>query len=133
MTRAPLLETLSSTLIRHRHAATEAWSASAAGASTKAFVPAVPREGRRFPGGLGCFPSYACVTGSLPVSPPFTGGGPAVTLHSVRSALLRANQRLYCAPSVRPALTSQAYAERLGQRATAGFCSRLPGLPGFVL
>lgn len=76
ITRAPLLEALPSTLVRHRHAATEAWSASAAGSSIEAFVPTTPREGSRFPEDRGCFPPYAWPPGLLPTGPPFPGADP---------------------------------------------------------
>jgi len=76
MTRAPLLEALPSTLVRRRHAATEAWSASAAGSSTEASVPAAPREGRVFPGDQGCFPPYACRRDCSRPAPGSPGVGP---------------------------------------------------------
>lgn len=99
MTRAPLLETLSNTLIRHRHAATEAWSASAAGVPTEASVPTASREGRSFSGDRGCFPPYACRRDRSQDSPPLTGGGPTVTLHPVRDALLRGTSAFVAHPA----------------------------------
>lgn len=62
-----------STLVRHRRAATEAWSGSAAGSPTKALIPPPPREGRQLPEDQGCFPPYACRRDCSRPAPRFRG------------------------------------------------------------
>lgn len=71
--QATLLETYPSTLVRHRRAATEAWSGSAAGSPTKALIPPPSREGRQLPKDQGCFPPYACRRDCSRLAPRFRG------------------------------------------------------------
>jgi hypothetical protein len=71
--QATLLETYPSTLVRHRRAAAEAWSGSAAGSPTKALIPPPSREGRQLPKDQGCFPPYACRRDCSRLAPRFRG------------------------------------------------------------
>lgn len=129
--QATLLETYPSTLVRHRRAATEAWSGSAAGSPTKALVPPPPREGRQLPENQGCFPPYACRRDCSRLAPRSRGRA-RFYVAPREGCIARASQHLFCTPDVRPALTSQAHAGWLSRRVTVGFDSHRSRLtPGF--